>query len=125
MPARGANIGKYKMTHIGIHYIVDFIDAKHLNDLEYIEQTLRKAVEVSKATLLNIHLHHFSNYDGVTGVAILAESHISIHTWPEHNYAAVDIFMCGNTEPVLALGVLCEAFDAKDMIIKTHKRGER
>lgn len=112
------------MNHIGIHYIVDFIGAKNLNDLDYMDKALRDAAEAGKATLLNIHLHHFSDYDGVTGVAILAESHISIHTWPEHNYAAIDIFMCGDSDPEKALGVLYTAFDPNDMIVNTHKRGE-
>jgi len=50
--------------------------------------------------LLHIHLHHFSHNGGVSGVAVLAESHISVHTWPERDYAAIDVFMCGHTSPV-------------------------
>lgn len=112
------------MSYIGIHYIVDFIGAKNLDDIDYVDQALRNAIEAANATLLNIHLHHFSGYNGVTGVATLSESHISIHTWPEHNYAAIDIFMCGDTDPAKALGVLYDAFTPTDMIVNTHKRGE-
>ena len=60
----------------------------------------------AKATLLHIHLHHFSEGGGISGVAVLAESHISVHTWPERAFAAFDIFMCGNTEPHRAMRVL-------------------
>lgn len=112
------------MDYIGIHYIVDFIDATHLDDLEYIENAFRKCIEVSGATLLHIHLHHFNDNNGVSGVAILAESHISIHTWPERGYAAVDIFMCGDTEPKKALDVLFDSFSPKEMIVNTHLRGQ-
>ena len=75
------------------------------------------------ATLLNIHLHEFSENGGVSGVAILAESHISIHTWPEWNYAAVDAFMCGSTDPMKVADVLKESFSPSRMDIADHYRG--
>ena len=71
----------------GAHLIVDLHGAKRLNDIDHIEVTLRRCIEASRATLLHIHLHHFQP-SGVSGVAVLAESHISIHTWPEAGYAA-------------------------------------
>src|SRR5262249_23318295 len=83
------------LTYAGQHLIVDMWDGQGFDDKEFIEQTFRQAVEAAKATLLHIHLHGFSGGGGVSGVAVLAESHISIHTWPERGYAAVDIFMCG------------------------------
>ena len=82
----------------GVHLIVDLHGAKRLNDIEHIEATLRRCVEAASATLLHIHLHHFQP-SGVSGVAVLAESHISIHTWPEIGYAALDVFMCGSADP--------------------------
>ena len=72
--------------------------AERLDDIEHIEATLRRCVEAARATLLHIHLHHFQP-NGVSGVAVLAESHISIHTWPEAGYAALDVFMCGSADP--------------------------
>jgi len=60
------------------------------------EATLREAVLQAGATLLHIHLHHFTPNGGISGVAVLAESHISVHTWPERNFAAFDVFMCGD-----------------------------
>lgn len=112
------------MDYIGLHYIIDLIDATHLDDLEYIENTLRKCVEVSKATLLHIHLHHFNENNGVSGVAVLAESHISIHTWPERGYAAIDIFMCGDTEPEKALDVLIDSFSPGEIRVDKYPRGQ-
>lgn len=113
------------MDCIGIHYIVDLIDAIRLDDIEHIENTLRKCVEVSGATLLHIHLHHFNENNGVSGVAVLAESHITIHTWPERKYAAVDIFMCGgDTKPEKTLNVLNDSFSPGEMRVDKYPRGQ-
>jgi len=106
----------------GVHLIIDLHGAERLNDIEHIEATLRHCVEASKATLLHIHLHHFQP-SGVSGVAVLAESHISIHTWPEIGYAALDVFMCGSAEPDKCIPVLREAFAAKRVGINELLRG--
>ena len=89
----------------------------------HIEATLREAVEVTGATLLHIHLHHFTPNGGVSGVAVLAESHISIHTWPERDYAALDIFMCGDTQPEKAIKVFEKAFETTNIQVSEHLRG--
>jgi len=107
----------------GTHIIIDFWGAKPLNDLELMEVTLRKAVEASGATLLHIHLHHFSPGGGISGVAVLAESHISVHTWPERDFAAFDIFMCGDAEPEAAIPVFRDAFCPEKIDISEHLRG--
>jgi len=75
----------------GTHLLVDFFGAQRLDNLELMESALRGAVEAAGATLLHIHLHHFTPNGGVSGVAVLAESHISIHSWPECDYAALDV----------------------------------
>ena len=108
----------------GTHLIIDLIGASRLDDLAHIEATLRRCVEVSKATLLHIHLHHFTPNGGVSGVAVLSESHISIHSWPEADYAALDVFMCGEAEPHNAIEVLREAFAPSDIRVGEHLRGE-
>jgi len=107
----------------GTHLIVDLVGASKLDDLEHIETTLRRCVEVSGATLLHIHLHHFTPNGGVSGVAVLSESHISIHTWPEANYAALDVFMCGIAEPLNSIEVLREAFTPSDIRVDELRRG--
>jgi len=107
----------------GVHLIIDLHGAKRLNDIDHIETTLRRCVEAANATLLHIHLHHFQP-TGVSGVAVLAESHISIHTWPEAGYAALDVFMCGSAEPDKCIPVLREAFSAKRVGVNELLRGK-
>ena len=97
--------------------------AERLDDRAFIESVLRDCVDASGATLLHIHLHHFTENNGVSGVAVLAESHISIHSWPEHGYAAMDVFMCGETEPHRAVEVLRAAFRPERVEIGEHRRG--
>nr|WP_041794667.1 adenosylmethionine decarboxylase [Pararhodospirillum photometricum] len=111
------------LTFAGRHLILDLWNATGLDDIDLIERAMRHAVDVAGATLLHIHLHHFSPNGGVSGVAVLAESHISIHTWPECGYAALDIFMCGNAQPLRAVPVFREAFKAGQANLSEHKRG--
>ncbi|MCH9809059.1 MAG: adenosylmethionine decarboxylase [Alphaproteobacteria bacterium] len=108
----------------GTHLIIDLFGARRLDDLKWVEETLKRCVEVAGATLLHIHLHHFTPNGGVSGVAVLSESHISVHSWPEADYAAFDVFMCGDAQPHLAVEVLREAFQAEDVVVKEHQRGE-
>ena len=107
----------------GTHLIVDLWDATRLDDLEHIDRTLRACVEASGAMLLHLHLHHFTPNGGVSGVAVLAESHISIHTWPERDFAALDVFMCGAADPQAAVPVLRRAFEAGRVEVEELLRG--
>ncbi|MBD3611349.1 MAG: adenosylmethionine decarboxylase [Hydrogenovibrio crunogenus] len=111
-------------TFAGTHLIADFWGASHLDDLALMEKALREAVEKAKATLLHIHLHHFTPNGGISGVAVLAESHISVHSWPERNYAAFDVFMCGDSEPAKAIEVLEAAFTPSKVGVDNILRGE-
>ena len=110
------------VRYAGTHLIIDLVRAERLDDLEHIEHTLRRCVEVAGATLLHIHLHHFTPNGGVSGVAVLAESHISIHTWPECGFAAADIFMCGSAQPELALTIIEQALAPTSSRINTVRR---
>jgi S-adenosylmethionine decarboxylase len=107
----------------GTHLIIDLWEASRLDELDHVERAMREAVEAAGATLLQIHLHHFTPNGGITGVAILAESHISIHSWPERGYAAIDIFMCGDAQPQLAIPVLKAAFRPGKLIVDALHRG--
>lgn len=107
----------------GTHLILDLWDARYLDDLGRMEATMREAVDVCGATLLHIHLHHFTPGNGISGVAVLAESHISVHTWPERSFAAFDIFMCGNARPELAIPVFKRAFNPGSMSLSEQLRG--
>jgi S-adenosylmethionine decarboxylase len=107
----------------GTHLIIDLWQACRLDDVEEVETALRMSAEAAGASLLKLELHRFLPSGGVTGVALLAESHISIHTWPERSYAAVDVFMCGRADPHKAVEVLRQAFEPATLILMEHKRG--
>lgn len=102
-----------RTTFTGTHLLADLSGCRGLDDAALVERALRQATAAAGATLLDLRLHHFGDGQGVTGVALLAESHLSIHTWPEHGYAAVDIFLCGRRHDLdAALAVLKQAFAA-------------
>ncbi|MGB5324816.1 MAG: adenosylmethionine decarboxylase [Pseudomonadales bacterium] len=107
----------------GTHIILDLWGAERLDELEHMEATLRRAVDVAGATLLHIHLHHFTPNGGISGVAVLAESHISVHSWPERGFAAFDVFMCGDARPDLTVDVFRNAFAPERLEINEHLRG--
>jgi S-adenosylmethionine decarboxylase len=107
----------------GTHLLVELWNAKNLGDMAVTDQAMRDCVEAAGATLLHIHLHHFGPEAGLSGVAVLAESHISIHTWPERGYAALDIFMCGVCDPYKAIPVLRRAFEPGTVQLSEQKRG--
>ena len=94
-----------------------------LDDRERLETALIDAVNEAGATLLHIHLHKFEDGGGISGVAVLAESHISVHTWPEKGFAAFDVFMCGDAEPRKAIDVFKRAFKPGRVVVGEHKRG--
>lgn len=107
----------------GTHLLLDLYGASQLDNIEHIEQAMSEIVTACGATLLHIHLHHFSPSGGVSGVAVLAESHISVHTWPERNYAAFDVFMCGDAQPENAVPVLKRAFFPRRIAVYEELRG--
>lgn len=108
----------------GRHLLLDLsgIEAHALRDASGIERLLRAAAELAGATPLGAQFHHFGAGAGITGVVILQESHISIHTWPEHGFAAVDIFMCGETRPEDAARHLILRLQPSQHQLKTVER---
>ena len=108
----------------GIHLLADLggIAADRLSACGRIEQLLRAAADAAGARVLHSHFHGFGEGLGVTGVVLLAESHISIHTWPEAGFAAVDIFMCGQAQPELALAIITEALQPQSRTLNTIRR---
>ena len=109
--------------YAGTHLIIEVTGAEGLDDEDRIQTAFRDCVEACGATLLHIHTHKFSP-QGVSGVAVLAESHISVHTWPEVGYGAFDVFMCGEADPWQAVDVLRRAFSAREVQVKELRRGE-
>lgn len=109
----------------GIHLLADLagVDPALLADPPAIEALLREAALAAGAHILFGHFHAFGPGMGVTGVLLLAESHISIHTWPEHGFAAADIFMCGAARPQRAMEIIEAALRPASAGVRTVERG--
>jgi len=115
----------YELEKLGNHYILEICNANqiYLNSKEHIMISLREAIIISGATLLEEIAIEFTP-QGITAVCLLSESHLSIHTWPEKNYAAVDVFTCGeHTNPQSACDFLINAFESKKHRITIIERG--
>lgn len=106
----------------GCHLIIDIETEIDLSDGAKIQRCLEDAATACGATILATTLHHFGKGAGVTGVLLLAESHISIHTWPEIRFAAVDIFMCGQCDPYQAIPVLQDFFCTEKLRVRSLSR---
>jgi S-adenosylmethionine decarboxylase len=111
------------VTCAGAHLIIDLFEARRLDDIDHVARTLIDCVDAAGATLLHMHLHPFEPNGGISGVAVLAESHISIHSWPERGYAALDAFMCGDARPERCVGVLQAAFAPQRVSVREILRG--
>jgi len=109
--------------YAGVHLIAEFWDGEIIESTKKIKEILFEAAKATKSTPLGIKTHKFSPM-GITGFILLAESHISIHTWPEKNYIAIDVFSCGrDTKPKLGIDYLKKQFKPKRFKIKEIKRG--
>lgn len=112
------------MKQLGRHVLIEFYECSHvaLNNPEFIEGVLLTAARVAGATIVGKIFHHY-NPHGVTGVVVIAESHFSIHTWPEYGYAAVDLFTCGDVDPWKAFTYLEQALSARRSSQTEIRRG--
>lgn len=109
--------------YAGLHLLVDLWEAQGLQNCGGIESALRQAAIAAGATVLHGHFHTFTPSGGVTGVLLLAESHISIHTWPERQFAAIDLFMCADCDPRDGLPALQQFFQPGRMLVQDVRRG--
>lgn len=107
----------------GQHLLIDFWGAEQPGNIRQVETLLRDAATACGATVLDVRLHGFGDGGGITGVAILAESHISLHTWPERDYIALDIFLCGARNATSALEILKMRLRPERFAIFMHLRG--
>jgi S-adenosylmethionine decarboxylase len=107
----------------GMHLIADLRDCRGSLGVKDVEDLLRKAAREGRAKVLSVHAHEFGGGGGIAAVAILAESHISVHTWPEYRYAAIDVFMCGpEAAPELALQAIVEGMGALEVSVQRIAR---
>lgn len=123
--ARIPRWGKHatSLKFAGVHIVADFWFPKNVKNTTELKRLLLKAAKASNSTPLEISLHTFSP-QGLTGVVLVAESHIAIHTWPEIRYMALDIFTCGkNVKPKKALAFLQKELNPKKVFIQELKRG--
>ncbi|MBO8174289.1 MAG: S-adenosylmethionine decarboxylase proenzyme [Thermococcus sp.] len=112
-------------TPIGMHVVLDLYecDPQILDDIEKIEEILTKAAEIANSTIIDKRFHKFSP-QGVSGVVVVSESHIAIHTWPEHGYAAVDVYTCGDhTMPLKASEYIIKELKCKRPTVVKLDRG--
>ncbi len=107
----------------GRHIILDLWESNNKNSILELKKIIKSALKISKANILHMHLHRFGKNQGISGVAVLAESHLSVHTWPERNYMAFDMFMCGDTDPIAASNYLVATLKPKKKRISIIKRG--
>lgn len=113
------------MHALGTHLLVELrdCDPEILKDLKRVKNALVSAAKEAKATIVDISFHEFNPF-GISGMVVIAESHLSIHTWPEYSYAAVDIFTCGDIiKPEVAASFLIKQFGSKSPSIVELKRG--
>ena len=111
------------LKYAGVHLLIELWTDHFLSDSNRIREIIMKAINACGATMLGIDLHEFTPNGGISGVAILQESHLSIHTWPEYNYAAIDIFVCGTIDAHLAVPVLEKEFRPFKIEVQEIKRG--
>ena len=109
---------------IGRHVLLEHWGGRGLDDAALLERAMRAAARAGGATVLGAHLHPFPG-GGVTGVLLLAESHVTVHTWPERGYAALDLFLCGDTDVEAAADALDAALAPERCERRTIARGQR
>ena len=122
-PATDYFVEKDGQRYAGGHVLLDFWGARNLTDGALIERALRDAATAANATILHGHFHQFGENGGISGVLVLAESHISIHTWPERDYAAIDVFMCGSCQPHNAVAVFKARLQPATIQLGEQRRG--
>lgn len=113
------------MNALGTHLLVELRECNPeiLKSLEKVRNALVSAAKEARATIVDISFHEFNPF-GISGVVVIAESHLTIHTWPEYNYAAVDIFTCGEViKPEVAASYLINQFESKSPSVVEIKRG--
>ncbi len=109
--------------YAGRHILADFWGVDNMGNIALIKNAIEESARKAKAEILFSHYHPFGEGMGVSGVTVLSESHISIHTWPERSFASLDIFMCGACDPQVALDYLADTLKPKSVVQSFHRRG--
>ena len=117
-------MGNTGESYAGDHLLIEFWGAKSLDDPSAVQLALESGARDAGATIVHSHYHRFGDGGGISGIAVLAESHISIHTWPERGYAAIDIFMCGDCDPYDCLAEMQRVFCPHTSEFELIRRGQ-
>ncbi len=115
-------VNRHGILFAGVHLLIDVRDAENLDNIQAIEEMLKLCASDAGANVLNSYMHQFEPH-GVSGVVVLSESHISIHTWPERHYAAIDVFMCGDCDPYRTIERMKAFFKTTNITISEVRRG--
>jgi S-adenosylmethionine decarboxylase len=122
----GQNLGRReKVQALGRHLLLELFDcdAEAINSLDTVKATMVEAAKRAQATIVDVVFHEFNPF-GISGVVVIAESHLAIHTWPEYRYAAVDVFSCGDVlQPQVAADYLVEQLGAARASVVELQRG--
>ena len=108
---------------MGQHLLIECHGQHAMLGADELEDLMTRAAQASGATIIASHFHRFGGHGGITGVLMLAESHITVHTWPEEHYAAFDVFMCGDAKPEKAAQVITDRFPDAEVSVKALSRG--
>lgn len=114
-----------KPKYLGEHYVLELFDCdpKMLDNIPQIEEFMLEAARLANATVVSKSFHQFSPY-GISGTIVITESHFNIHTWPEHGFAAIDLFTCGDSlDPLKAKDYLIKALSCRNHEFTSFKRG--
>jgi S-adenosylmethionine decarboxylase len=121
--ATGGFIDRDGVRCAAVHLVIDLSGARRLDDAEHVERTLRRCAEAIGTTLGQVHVATVSADGGIGGAAGLGEGHVTIRTWPAAAFAAIDVLVAGSLRPEAAVGILQEAFDARQVTVAEHLRG--
>ena len=125
-PKQKTQILQEQVNHaLGHHWLIELYSCKAnlLEEVNFVEEHMERAAVLTGATIVQSNFHQFSPY-GVSGVVVIQESHLTIHTWPEYAYAAIDLFTCGDTiQPEAGIEYLKSIFEAEEVEVKYLQRG--
>ena len=124
--ATGTTLERVERPIYGSQVVLDLYDCEptHLDDLPWVKQTLESAARAAGATIVETIFHKFAPW-GISGVVVIAESHLAIHIWPEKRYAAIDVFTCGESVRTdVATAFLARAFGSKRSVNRNFTRGD-
>ena len=110
---------------LGKQMVIEMYDCEsgHFDDVDWVRAVLVEAAQCARATIVEVVFHKF-NPVGISGVVVISESHLAVHTWPEHRYAAIDIFTCGDVlDGDAAVSYIARRFGSKRYTVVTHPRG--